>query len=114
MKDAEDFVMTPARQRFVEYLGSDSPREWLWHGHPGLVIDEHRGRDGTLFGTSVAFVGGPSLELDGENRVADITEVEYRLRGERLLARLHPVRIGPAATDPMTAEGWEWPDGPPS
>jgi len=104
----------PPTRRFVEYTGEDDRDVWLWQGHPGLVIDEHRGLDGTLFGTSVAFVAGPTLEIDGPGRLDEITETEYRRRGERLVARQHPVRDVAVGRDPMERDGWEWPDRPPT
>ena len=93
----------PLRSR-VEYLGPDDPHSFLWHGHPGLVIDVPPFEPHEVV---VAFVAGPSLCFPARE-VRRLDDENYHARGVRLIAGTHPM-AKVAVGAPLTAEGSHWP-----
>ena len=88
----------------------DEPEVGVWRGHPGVVVDVALDADGKPWDVSVALVAGPSIS-GVPSAFEQIEESDYRARGSRIIAGVHPVEdrpIGPY----VAAPGHEWPHRP--
>ena len=89
----------------VEYIGADDTVGMLYNGHPGQV---HLVNSVPSV-LSVGFVNGPSLDFSQSDNLRPLDVDDYRPRGRRLVAGLHPLEDRPVET--LMAPGHERPEG---